>query len=496
MQLSVHDGYQLVVLLRVGLEGNAQQCLVGGVVLQVARHLYAVGAALLFAHLVGVDDAQELPYGVHQQFVAVAVFHFPFYHDGGDGCRRGLFLVEDVRFLAIDEPCAVCTDAFRAIVGRQHCHVPAEQWAELVEVDVARKNKLEVGCAGKPFLVNLHDAVVAHLLQPFLVHRCQAVGAVCHFVEGVVVCQHRVYVGVGQECFLLLHQALEGLRVFPWLRKVEVDQFQKGLGVLHVGSSRHAFRVVVDVRSHGCGLPSQHFLQRKVVVLPHSTDGCASHKVGQVGHVGIGIEVLSAHAEELQVHLVGLEVGLSHINFHSVGERKFRISILVTAFRQYAPRLWQVGYKAVAQRFCLVVGGIFPCLGFQDVFFDGGIGRHLKPFLGRAEERNHLVLIGYNVLCQRIDVGKSNRLVEFPHQSKLVFGFQDGRFFEEILHAGFHKLTIATVGAVVIAILCKRQHLGFSPSQLFGSDAVGACALHFAHQKAYSFEHPALFQHA
>ena len=117
--------------------------------------------------------------------------------------------------------------------GWQRSQILAHQVAQLLLVVVADDHRLEVRGVAEPLFVDVHDAVVAHLLQGLLQQGFRTwVVSIENGVDRVAIVHLGRCVTVGQEGMCAVHQALEGHIVASWLCEVEISQFKQRLHVL------------------------------------------------------------------------------------------------------------------------------------------------------------------------------------------------------------------------------------------------------------------------
>ena len=115
----------------------------------------------------------------------------------------------------------------------QRRQILAKQLPQLVLIIVADDDRLEVGRVAEAFLVNLHDAVIAHVVQRRLHDGLHArVMAIQDGPDGIVVVHLGRGIAVGEERAVAVDELVERRGVTSWRGEVQVRQLEHGLHVL------------------------------------------------------------------------------------------------------------------------------------------------------------------------------------------------------------------------------------------------------------------------
>ena len=234
LQLLVDDGIQLLIALRIGIIRDLHR----GVGLIVAIELEVdadtIGTALLLTYGIGISDGEAALQEVEFQVTLWREGHVGRQEDTDIGQWRGLLLGEFHHLLTVYDARDVTIVGLLMLAGSgKRRQILAKQLAQLLLVVIADNNGLEVGGISKPLLVDLEDAVIAHLVERLLGDGFHTrMVSVEDGTDRVAIVHLGRGIAVGEERIVTVHQCGKGNCVLAWLCEIEPNQLEHRFHIL------------------------------------------------------------------------------------------------------------------------------------------------------------------------------------------------------------------------------------------------------------------------
>ena len=166
-QLAVNDGHKSIIFLRTRAESNLQQCVRIAVFVYFALHTHTISTTFFFANAIRISNRKHTTKGIKGQVRLGCVGQIEGIKDGNKGRGRVHLLSENVRFVYVAHWRKVVYHLFLPSSSGQRGHILAEQRAKRVEVYIAHEQHFKACGIGKAFAIELHNALIVHLIQAF-----------------------------------------------------------------------------------------------------------------------------------------------------------------------------------------------------------------------------------------------------------------------------------------------------------------------------------------
>ena len=312
--------HHTVALIRSSRQHNLHDTLLLGIVSQGCRDAYAIGSALVFADGFGIEHLHSLFEHGELYAVAQVVLYLLMEEEESQAVRCVLLLLEEAGVLASPHSRRYVAVLLVSLLRGQGAQILAEHRAQGIDIYVAYKVELEVGCVGKTLLVDIEDAVVVQLIDILHSHTLVAYIITIHHTGNTVLqgCL-RVHIHVLQLVFKAGQSTLVGLVIAMRSGKAEVGELHHRLQVLFHATARQSLCTVEQSGIH-TGLDASQSLLKLRSSKAAPTAQANHWRIVNEQIFIVGVQTAAAPAAGSHADLIGGIVGLQDMHANAVAQ--------------------------------------------------------------------------------------------------------------------------------------------------------------------------------